>query len=56
MFSDGQHEESRQHAMTRVLMILHDQESVIFAHEFQETCRGWTSVLQAISFFPSAAD
>jgi hypothetical protein len=26
----------RQHAMTRFfLMILHDQESVIFAHEFQ---------------------
>jgi hypothetical protein len=37
-FSD---EESRQ-AMTRFSMILQDQESVNFAQEFQETCRGWT--------------
>jgi hypothetical protein len=28
--------------MTRFSMILQDQESVSFAHEFQETCRGWT--------------
>jgi hypothetical protein len=30
-FSDRQHEESRQHAMSRFLMILQDQESVNFA-------------------------
>jgi hypothetical protein len=40
-FSDRQNEEGRQ-AMTRFSMILQDQESVNFAHEFQETCRGWT--------------
>jgi hypothetical protein len=56
MFSDRQHEESRQHEMTRFLTILQDQENVIFAHEFQDTCCGWTCVFQTIFFFTSAAD